>query len=92
MAQSTKHFTHAGAHVLTEADDINATAPPPAEPEGFPLHAMRMKDFLALDKLRPHNALKKEGLVVARVHEQAQPADEVAHLARLARRCRRVSA
>ena len=26
---------------------------------------MRMKDFLALEKLRPHNALKKEGLVVA---------------------------
>ena len=42
-----------------------AAAPPPAEPEGFPLHAMRMKDFLALEKLRPHNALKKEGLVVA---------------------------
>ena len=64
-ASSTKHFTHAGAHVLTEADGTDATAPPPAEPEGFPLHAMRMKDFLALDKLRPHNALKKEGLVVA---------------------------
>ena len=64
-ASSTKHFTHAGAHVVTEADDVNATAPPPAEPEGFPLHAMRMKDFLALDKLRPHNALKREGLVVA---------------------------
>ena len=43
----------------------DAAAPPPSEPEGFPLHAMRMKDFLALDKLRPHNALKKEGLVVA---------------------------
>jgi hypothetical protein len=65
MAQSTKHFTHAGAHVVTEADDTNATAPPPAEPEGFPLHAMKMKDFLALEKLRPHNALKREGLVVA---------------------------
>ena len=65
MAQSTKHFTHAGAHVLTEADGADAAAPPPSEPEGFPLHAMRMKDFLALEKLRPHNALKKEGLVVA---------------------------
>ena len=65
MAASTKHFTHAGAHVTTVADGTAATAPPPAEPEGFPLHAMRMKDFLALDKLRPHNALKKEGLVVA---------------------------
>ena len=64
-ASSTKHFTHAGAHVVTEADGTDATAPPPSEPEGFPLHAMRMKDFLALDKLRPHNALKKEGLVVA---------------------------
>ena len=58
MAQSTKHFTHAGAHVTTVADGTAATAPPPAEPEGFPLHAMRMKDFLALVKLRPHNALK----------------------------------
>ena len=65
MAQSTKHFTHAGAHVLTDADGTDAAAPPPSEPEGFPLHAMRMKDFLALDKLRPHNALKREGLVVA---------------------------
>ena len=65
MAASTKTFTHAGAHVLTEADGTDAAAPPPSEPEGFPLHAMRMKDFLALEKLRPHNALKKEGLVVA---------------------------
>jgi hypothetical protein len=65
MAQSTKHFTHAGAHVLTDADGTDAAAPPPSEPEGFPLHAMKMKDFLALDKLRPHNALKREGLVVA---------------------------
>lgn len=30
----------------------------------FPLYAMRMKDFLALEELRPHNDLVKAGIVV----------------------------
>ena len=31
----------------------------------YPLHAMRMADFLALTVLEPHNALVAKGLVVA---------------------------
>jgi hypothetical protein len=36
------------------------------EPEelGFPLYAMRMRDFLALERLEPHNTLVAGGLVV----------------------------
>ena len=64
MAASTKALTADGAHVTTVADETAAAAPPPAEPE-FPLHAMKVADFLKLDTLRPHNALKAEGLVVA---------------------------
>ena len=30
----------------------------------FPLYAIRMKDFLALAELRPHNELVKAGIVV----------------------------
>ena len=30
----------------------------------FPLHAMRMTDFLALERLQPHNELLAKGLVV----------------------------
>ena len=29
----------------------------------FPVHAMKMSDFLALEKLEPHNDLVKKGLV-----------------------------
>lgn len=64
MAASTKALAADGAHVTTVADGTDAAAPPPTEPE-FPLHAMRVADFLKLDTLRPHNALKAEGLVVA---------------------------
>ena len=42
-----------GAHLL--AQDKKRT---------FPIHVMRMKDFLALKELRPHNELVKQGLVV----------------------------
>ena len=31
----------------------------------FPLYAMRMRDFLALEELLPHNELRRRGLVVA---------------------------
>ena len=35
-----------------------------AQQLSFPMHVMCMKDFLALEELRPHNELVKEGLVV----------------------------
>jgi hypothetical protein len=31
----------------------------------YPLHVMKISDFMALEKLRPHNELKAEGLVFA---------------------------
>ena len=42
---------------LEAAKDVNSSV-------GFPMHVMRMRDFLSLTELRPHNDLVKEGLVV----------------------------
>ena len=71
MARSTKEATAEGAKVTTVATGEHATADPPeepgeAEPEtaGFPLYAMRMRDFLELTRLEPHNTLAAKGLVV----------------------------
>ena len=65
MAESTKEATAEGAKVTTVATGEHATAAPPAEPEtGFPLYAMRMRDFLELTRLEPHNTLAAKSLVV----------------------------
>ena len=65
MAESTKEATAAGAKVTTVATGEHATADAPVEPEtGFPLYAMRMRDFLELTRLEPHNTLAAKGLVV----------------------------
>lgn len=65
MAESTKEATAEGAKVTTVATGEHATADAPAEPEtGFPLYAMRMRDFLELTRLEPHNTLAAKGLVV----------------------------
>ena len=65
MAESTKELTDEGAKVTTVATGAHATADAPVEPEtGFPLYAMRMRDFLELTRLEPHNTLAAKGLVV----------------------------
>ena len=65
MAKSTKEATAEGAKVTTVATGEHATADAPVEPEtGFPLYAMRMRDFLELTRLEPHNTLAAKGLVV----------------------------
>ena len=65
MAESTKEATAEGAKVTTVATGAHATADAPVEPEtGFPLYAMRMRDFLELTRLEPHNTLAAKGLVV----------------------------
>ena len=65
MAKSTKEATAEGAKVTTVATGEHATADAPVEPKtGFPLYAMRMRDFLELTRLEPHNTLAAKGLVV----------------------------
>ena len=65
MAESTKELNEEGAKVTTVATGEHATADAPVEPEtGFPLYAMRMRDFLELTRLEPHNTLAAKGLVV----------------------------
>ena len=57
MAESTKETTAEGAKVTTVATGEPARpADAPVEPEtGFPLYAMRMRDFLQAHGLEPHN-------------------------------------
>ena len=65
LAVSTKNATAEGAKATTVATGEHATADAPVEPEtGFPLYAMRMRDFLELTRLEPHNTLAAKGLVV----------------------------
>ena len=55
---------------MADAAQHGRTALPPCSTRDsvlrmeYPLYAMRMLDFLALETLRPHNGLVEEGLVV----------------------------
>jgi hypothetical protein len=59
-----RHTMYSGRFSGLEAEQQEECAECERKENGFPLHAMRMHDFLTLKRLEPHNTLVEQGLVV----------------------------